>query len=63
DFIARLDRYRPGLLRCDDAVAALRLSGAVPVDDTDQALAAVTRALPVNIVRFTRYYVRIVARH
>ena len=34
-----------------------------PVDDTDQALAAVTRALRVNIVRFTRYYVRIVARH
>jgi transmembrane sensor len=63
DFIARLDRYRPGLLRCDDAVAALRLSGAFPVDDTDQALAAVTRALPVNIARFTRYYVRIVARH
>ncbi|KAA5921638.1 DUF4880 domain-containing protein [Achromobacter xylosoxidans] len=62
DFIARLDRYRPGLLRCDDGVAALRLSGAFPVDDTDQALAAVTRALPVNIARFTRYYVRIVAR-
>ncbi|BEG78522.1 FecR domain-containing protein [Achromobacter xylosoxidans] len=62
DFVARLDRYRPGMLRCDDAVAALRLSGAYPVDDTDQALAAVARALPVDISRFTRYYVRIVAR-
>ncbi|MGE8655136.1 MAG: FecR domain-containing protein [Achromobacter sp.] len=62
DFIARLDRYRPGLLRCDDAVAALRLSGAFPVDDTDQALAAVARALPVRVSRYTRYYVRIVAR-
>lgn len=63
DFIARLDRYRPGLLQCDEAVAALRLSGAFPVDDTDQALAAVARALPVRVSRYTRYYVRIVARH
>lgn len=62
DFIARLDRYRPGLLRCDDEVAALRLSGAFPVDDTDEALAAVARALPVRVSRFTRYYVRVVAR-
>ncbi|CAB3625843.1 MULTISPECIES: FecR domain-containing protein [Pseudomonadota] len=62
DFIARLDRYRPGLLQCDEAVAGLRLSGAFPVDDTDQALAAVARALPVRVSRFTRYYVRIVAR-
>lgn len=62
DFIAQLDRYRSGRLRCDDAVAALRISGAFPLDDTDRALAAVARALPVRISRFTRYYVRIVAR-
>ncbi len=62
DFIDQLDRYRPGRLRCDDAVASLRVSGAFPIDDTDRALAAVERALPVRISRFTRYYVRVVAR-
>ncbi|MRU32306.1 hypothetical protein FGX02_00885, partial [Xylella fastidiosa subsp. multiplex] len=58
----QLDRYRPGRLRCDDAVASLRVSGAFPIDDTDRALAAVERALPVRISRFTRYYVRVTAR-
>jgi len=62
DFIAQLDRYRPGRLRCDEAVASLRVSGAFPIDDTDRALAAVARALPVRISRFTRYYTRVVAR-
>ncbi len=62
DFIQELDRYRPGSLRCDDAVASLRVSGAFPIDDTDGALAAVERALPVRISRFTRYYVRVLPR-
>jgi len=62
DLIDQLDRYRPGRLRCDDAVASLRVSGAFPIDDTDRALAAVERALPVRISRFTRYYVSVVAR-
>lgn len=62
DFVAQLDRYRPGHLRCDEAVAQLRVSGAFPIDDTDRALAAVERALPVRVSRFTRYYTRITAR-
>lgn len=59
EFAATLARHRPGLLSCDPAVAALRLSGTFPLDDTDRALAAVTRALPVRIIRLTRYWVRI----
>jgi len=62
DFIARLDRYRAGRLSCDDAVASLRVSGAFPIDDTDRALAAVERALPVRVSRFTRYYTRVIPR-
>lgn len=62
DFIAHLDRYRPGHLGCDEAVAPLRVSGAFPIDDTELALAAVQRALPVRLSRFTRYYTRVVAR-
>lgn len=62
DFVAQLARYRPGRLSCDEAIAGLRVSGAFPIDDTDRALAAVERALPVRISRFTRYYTRVVAR-
>ncbi len=36
DFLAELDRYRPGHVRCDPAVADLRLSGTFPLADTDQ---------------------------
>lgn len=62
DFIDQLARYRAGSLHCDEDVASLRLSGAFPIDDTDRALAAVVRALPVRLSRFTRYYVRVLAR-
>lgn len=62
DFAAELDRYRPGLLRCDPAVADLRISGTFQLDDTDQALAAVARTLPVGIVHRTRYWTTLTAR-
>ena len=57
--LAELQRYRPGLLGCDPQVAHLRLSGAYPLDDTDRALAAIARALPVRVQSRTRYWVRL----
>ncbi|ATP50933.1 FecR domain-containing protein [Pseudomonas sp. ITEM 17296] len=59
DFIPELARYRSGWLRCDPAVAALRVSGTFPVDDTDKALRAITSVLPVSIERRTRYWVTV----
>lgn len=56
-FIAELGRYRRGRLACDPAVAGLRISGSFPLADTDRALAAVERALPVQVLRYTRYWV------
>lgn len=38
EWVAELGRYRRGVLRCDPAVAGLRVSGAFPLDDTDRAL-------------------------
>ncbi|KAF1067400.1 MAG: Protein FecR [Pseudomonas citronellolis] len=58
-FAAELGRYRPGLLRCAPEVAALEVSGAFQLADTDQALAALTEVLPVRIVYRTRYWVSI----
>ena len=59
--VAELGRYRTGMLRCDPAIAGLRVSGAFPIDDTDRALQAIANALPVSIVRLTHYWVTIKA--
>jgi len=58
-FTAELARYRPGLLRCDPAVAALPVSGAFQLADTDAALAALAASLPVRIELRTRWWVTI----
>lgn len=60
DFLQELGRYRPGVLRCDPAVAGLRISGGFQADDTDAALLAVARSLPVRVVYRTRYWVSVV---
>ncbi|AZC23931.1 MULTISPECIES: FecR domain-containing protein [Pseudomonas] len=58
--LAELSRYRPGILRCSEAVAALRVTGSFQLDDTDAALALLVRTLPVRIERRTRYWVTLV---
>ncbi|NBF13213.1 FecR domain-containing protein [Pseudomonas sp. Fl4BN1] len=58
--LAELSRYRPGFLRCSEAVAALRVTGSFQLDDTDAALALLTNTLPVRIERRTRYWVTVV---
>lgn len=62
EFVAQLSRYRPGLLRCDQAVAGLLLTGVFPLNDTDAILAALERSLPVQVQAVTRYWVTIKAR-
>lgn len=59
DLLAEMARYRKGILTCSDDIAHLKISGAFPVDDTDRALAAITRAFPVKEMRLTRYWVRV----
>jgi transmembrane sensor len=59
ELVAELARYRPGLLRCDSAVAALRVTGVFPLRDTDRALRNLELALPVAVVRRTGYWVTV----
>lgn len=59
DLLADLARYRPGLLRCDPAVANLPISGVFPLDDTDRVLAALSEALPVRVSMLTPYWVTV----
>lgn len=61
DFITELQRYRPGHLGCDPAVAALRISGAFHLGNTDTVLDNLTATLPVRIRRFSRYWASVEA--
>ncbi|MDH1010009.1 FecR domain-containing protein [Pseudomonas nicosulfuronedens] len=61
EFIAELDRYRHGLLRCSDEVAGLRLSGAYRLDQIDAILHNLGKSLPVRVTYRTRYWVTVEA--
>jgi len=58
---AALADYRSGFIHVADAVAGLRVSGTFPLDDTNRALSALGKVLPVRIVFNTDYLVRIEA--
>lgn len=59
DLLAEIGRYRVGWLRCDPAIADLRISGTFRLDDTDQALRAIASALPVHIETRTPYWITV----
>lgn len=59
DFCEELGRHMHGVLRCEPAVADLRISGVFQLADREAALAAVPTILPVRIRRLTRYWVSI----
>jgi len=62
ELAAELGRYRRGGLGCDADVAHLLVSGSFPLDNTDQALAALTQGFPVKTARVLGYWTRLVAR-
>lgn len=62
ELVAALARYRHGWLRCDPAVATLRISGVFPLDDPERVLAAIQRTLPVRTQALTRWWVTLVPR-
>ena len=61
EFIAELSRYRPGLLRCAEEVAGLKVFGTYQLADTDQILALIAQTLPVRVDYRTRYWVNVSA--
>lgn len=62
DLVDILSRYRRGVLRCDAAVADLRVSGVFSLADTDRALASLAVGLPVETLYRTRYWATVKAR-
>ena len=62
DLVHELDRYRPGHLGVDPAVADLRITGSFPLHNTDLALSALLPTLPVQIEQHTSWWVTVVAK-
>lgn len=58
-FINELGRYHKGALRCDPAVASLRISGAFNINDTQSVLENLSSTLPVKVRYFTRFWAQI----
>jgi transmembrane sensor len=54
-----LERYRSGVLHCDERAKRLRVSGTFRLDSTDAVLANLQASLPVTVSYFTRYWVSI----
>lgn len=59
DFLAELQRYRPGVLQCVPDIAGLRVSGVFQLCDTDRILELLTQTLPVRTQTRTRYWVTV----
>lgn len=57
ELVTELDRYMPGKLRCDEAIAGLPISGVFPIDQPARILAALARTLPLRIDAFTDYWI------
>ena len=49
DFAAELARYRRGFVRCDPAIAELRVSGAYPISDTPRTLNMLARTYGIKV--------------
>jgi len=62
DLLNELSRYRRGVLRCHPDVAALRVSGAFSLRDTDASLRLLSDTLPLKISSLTRYWLSVEPR-
>lgn len=57
DFLRELERYRPGVLRWDPSLEALRVTGSFRLDDTDRILSLLASTLGLEVHVRTRYWV------
>ncbi|MCC5810778.1 MAG: FecR family protein [Ectothiorhodospiraceae bacterium] len=60
DVLRELARYRRGFLHIDDTgLAGMRVSGVIPLHDTDRALKALESTLPLRARRYTPWVIRV----
>lgn len=62
EVLDELDRHRRGHLQFDrEALAGLRVSAVLPLDDTDRALELMAQSLPIEVQHFTPWLTRVTA--
>lgn len=59
DFLQELNRYRRGHISVDPALAQLTISGVFPLQQPERVLQAVQETLPVRLVQYWHYWVRV----
>lgn len=59
DVLAQLARYRHGVVRCDPAVARLRVSGVYQLRDTEALLDLLQASLPIRVRRHSRWWISV----
>jgi transmembrane sensor len=59
EVIAALRPYHTGFLQVSDAAAALRVTGAFPLDDRRRTLTALAESLPITVRQRTPYWIGI----
>ncbi|QHF44756.1 sugar ABC transporter substrate-binding protein [Pseudomonas sp. S35] len=57
DFLRELERYRPGVLRWEPRLEAMRVTGSFRLDDTDRVLNLLASTLGLEVQARTRYWV------
>ncbi|GAB2182230.1 FecR family protein [Denitratisoma sp. agr-D3] len=62
ELVKELARYRPGYLSVATTLAQLRVTGTVPLGNTDYAIASLTQVLPVRLTRRGNLWLRIEER-
>ncbi len=61
-FLRELGRYRPGVLRWEQALETLRVTGSFRLENTDRILALLSASLPLDVQTRTRYWVTLTLR-
>ncbi len=57
DFLRELERYRPGVLRWDSSLEAMRVTGSFRLDDTDRILNLLAQTHGFKVQARTKYWV------
>lgn len=57
EFLQQLKRYRSGVVRCEEAIKHLRVTGVFPIKDTDSILESLTEVLPIEMVSISKYWI------
>lgn len=59
EFLQELNRYRRGHISCDPALHKMTISGVFPLAQPERVLEAVQDTLPVRLVHYWQYWVRV----